>query len=129
MARSPLFPILVCLLLSGCQSPLLVFPGKQLQGETAQAENFEFAADYRLLTLEVNPDDPYSVYLRATVIDGQLYIDAAPARRWGRHIASNREVRIKLGTKIYPAIADSVSDPDILSSFLNGRAVYRITPR
>ena len=117
------------LILSGCQSPLLVFPGKALQGETTTTESFAFAARFKTLQLEVNREAPYSVNLRITVIDENLYIDAAPLRKWSGLLAENPNVRIKIAGKIYPAIAEPVKDPDIVRQFLQNRVVYRVSPR
>ena len=114
--------------LSGCQTPFLVFPGKALQGELGSTESFSFAEQFTLLQLETLVDEPYSVFLRSTVIDGELYIDAAPARRWGKHLAQFNQVRIKLGDKIYPAIAREVTDPELTAKFLPGRKLYRLDP-
>ena len=121
--------LLCCIvLLAGCQSPFLVFPGKALQGEPAITDSFAFAEAFTLLQLETNVIQPYSVFLRTTIIDGELYIDAAPARRWGKHLSQSAEVRIKLGDKIYPARAVEISDPVLKEKFLSGRALYRLLP-
>ena len=119
----------LCLVLFGCQNPFLVFPGKSLSGEERIVESFAFAADYPLLQLETRLEQPYSVLLRTTVIDGELYVDAAPARRWGKYLAESSQVRIKLGEAVYPAMAEVVTDPDITDRFLSGRTIYRIKPR
>ena len=117
--------ILLCLLLTGCQTPFLLFPGTALKGEVAIAESFQFAADFSLLQLEV---DDYSVILRTTVIGESLYIDAAPRRRWGKRLRETSKVRIKLGEKIYPAMVTQVTDPELTSKFLPGRTIYRLDP-
>ena len=56
---------------------MLTLAGKQLKGIEATTTNFAFAERYKLLKLEVNPEKPYSVILRCTVLDGELYVDAA----------------------------------------------------
>ncbi|MFN3235703.1 MAG: hypothetical protein ACE37D_01455 [Pseudomonadales bacterium] len=115
----------VWLLITACQNPFLVFPGKSLSGEVAYTSSFQFAAQFPLLQLETSG---YSVILRTTVIDGELYVDAAPARRWGKYLAETRRARLKLGDKLYPARAEVVSDEAITSRFLTGRTVYRMVP-
>ena len=120
--------LFVLLLITGCQSPMLVFPGKELTGDTGLTESFSVARQYKLLRLEVNPDAPYSVILRTTIIDGELYVDAAPGRKWGKYIAQNNQVKVKLGNTIYPGTCIKVQDQEILNNFLKGRSVYRIDP-
>lgn len=121
--------VFLCLVLFGCQNPFLIFPGKSLSGDEQIVDSFAFAADYPLLQLETRLEQPYSVFLRTTVIDGELYVDAAPARRWGRYLAESSQVRIKLGETLYPANAVVVTDPNITDRFLSGRTIYRIEPR
>ena len=122
------FLLAAIITLVGCQTPFLVFPGEGLTGDEKTAEDFSFAADYRLLQLEVNPEAPYSVILRTTVINQALYIDAAPARSWGRQLAANPNVRVKLGEALYRAVATVETDPDITRRFREGRTVYRLMP-
>lgn len=126
--RHELTLLILLFSLAGCQSPFLVFPGGALDGEAGKTENFSFAREYRTLQLEVDSDDPYSVILRTTVIDGELYIDAAKSRRWSDRLAEDSKVRIKLGDRIYHAAAEVVNDPEITDRFLPGRTIYRINP-
>ena len=116
------------LLLSGCQSPFLVFPGGELQGNNAVTDTFAFAESYQLIQLEVNPDDPYSVILRCVVISGNLYLDAAPARKWGQFIESDPRVKVKLGDDVYKATAVAVTETSITKQFFEGRRIYRLEP-
>lgn len=116
------------LLVTACQSPFLVFAGKALVGEETSTKSFAFASEYSLLQLETHVDEPYSVILRCTVIEGQLYIDAAPRRRWGKNLAQSNAVRVKLGNKIYPALASEVTDASLTRLFLSGRKLYRLDP-
>ena len=128
MSKTRIVLLTSLLLLQGCQTPFLVFAGASLKGEPQETENFAFAARYRILKLEVNPEAPYSVILRCTVINGQLYLDAAPKRRWGQYLLENPNVRVKLGADLYLATAVRTSDPDILQQFIKGRSVYRLDP-
>ncbi|MEM7365803.1 MAG: hypothetical protein AAF525_17430 [Pseudomonadota bacterium] len=103
--------------------------GGQLSGQEQDVDNFSFANQFTLLRLETRPSKPYSVNLRVTVIDGQLYVDAAPGRKWGKHLAVDPNVRIQLGRVVYAARALRVYDEDIVKNFLAGRHVYRMDPR
>ena len=123
-----IFVLPALLLLSACQTPLLTFPGKRLQGVATTTGSFGFAEDYALLKLEVNPLAPYSVILRCTVLDGELYVDAAPLRKWAGYLESDRRVRVMLGSSIYDAVAEKVAAPEITTRFPRGRTIYRLVP-
>ena len=128
LAMKAISMILVLSLLCACQTPVLTLPGKQLKGTEATTTNFAFAARYKLLKLEVNPEKPYSVILRCTVLDGELYVDAAESRKWAKYLESDKRVRLKLGDAIYDAVAESILDPEITERFLKGRTIYRLRP-
>jgi hypothetical protein len=111
-----------------CQSPVLIFSGGTLAGPVSDTDSFIFAAQYKLLQLEVRPEDPYSVNLRVLLHDNELYIDAAEHRRWHKYLKLNPDVRIKLGDSVYRATAVRVSDPEITKLFIRGRTIYRLVP-
>ncbi len=115
--------------LTACQTPFLVFSGGALAGPVANTDSFSFAAQYRLLKLEVRPEKPYAVILRVVMRDGQLYIDAADRRRWHIYLRQNPDVRVKLGSTVYLATAVRVRDPEVAKQFLAGRTIYRLVPR
>ena len=123
------FLALVLVLISGCQTAFLIFPGGELSGREIHASSFRFAGEFELLQLEVRPARPYSVWIRVVMNGDNLYIDAAPGRRWLRYLMDNPEVRIKLGDKVYAATATLVTDTDLLTHFLDGRTIYRLDPQ
>jgi len=117
----------VVLLLSACQSPFLIFPGEALEGQLTYTDSFAFADRYKLLQLEVgNP--AYSVFLRTTLIDGELYVDAAPSRQWAKLLRVSPQVKIKLGDALFAATAIVVTDPSIVGQFLSNRTIYLMQP-
>jgi hypothetical protein len=120
--------ILCCSILSGCQTPFLVFPGGSIGDIVSHTDNFAFAKQHKLMWLEVRPEAPYSVILRCTVFDGDIYVDAARARKWGTLIKENPRVRVKLGTEIFQATAQEVEGKEVTDKFLKGRVVYRLKP-
>ena len=120
--------LLVLLLLSGCQSAFLTFPGGELKGEEFQVSTFSFASGFELLQLEVRPERPYSVWLRVVMHGDQLYVDAANNRRWHQYLKDNARVRIKLGDNIYPANAVKITDADLANEFIKGRTIFRLDP-
>jgi hypothetical protein len=120
--------ILVLIALSGCQTAFLTLPGKQLSGEAISTSSFKFASGFSLLQLEVRPAKPYSIWLRVVMKADELYIDAAPNRRWHKYLKDDSRVRVKLGNNIYPADAVLVTDEKLLKTFLRGRSIYRLDP-
>ena len=125
----PALVVLFLLALVACQSPVLIFSGRALSGPTMETESFSFATEFKLLQLEVRPENAYSVILRVRMYDEQLYIDAAKRRRWHRYLQENNNVRVRLGVSVYRATAIRVDDPDITQRFLRGRTIYRLVPR
>ncbi len=120
--------LLALLMLGGCQSALNPFPRGELRGLEAHSESFAFASDFKVLALETRPQHPYTVNLMVVVIDGQLYVDAAPTRKWHDYIKMDPRVRVGLGGQIYRAVAEEVNDPILIERFLPGRLIYRIVP-
>ena len=81
-----------------------------------------------MLQLEVRPDDPYSVFLRVVMVDDDLYLDAAPGRKWHKLLQENPVIKIKLGEKIYAATVEAVDPSTLRKRFLPGRTIYRVKP-
>ena len=94
----------------------------------SHTDNFAFAKQHKLMWLEVRPEAPYSVILRCTVFDGDIYVDAARARKWGTLIKEDPRVRVKLGTEIFRATAQEVDSEEVTDKFLKSRVVYRLKP-
>jgi len=119
-------PLVVLL---ACGGPLLAIPGGKLAGPvvTDSVVDWSFVAD-PVLDLETRPEAPYSVTLRARLIEGQLYLDPAEGRRWLDHLRANPEVRIRIAGRVYPAQAVLVGAPGELAGFDPTRFVYRLDP-
>ena len=120
----------LCLLLTGCGGPFLVFPGGSLRGEVVEepVTDWSFADDW-FVDLETRPSDPYSVELNYVVRDGKLYIDPAEGRRWFDYIREDPRVRVRFGNKVYPATAVLVGGPGEVEGFPPDRYVYRLESR
>lgn len=112
--------------ITGCSTPFLTLPGKSLQGIEADAESWEFAAEFKIMQLETRPLNPYSVFHRVVLKHYNLYLYAAEHRRWHDYIKQDPEVRVKLGDKIYRARAVEVTDPEELKDFSTSRTIYRL---
>lgn len=141
---------LLCLvvgLVLGCNGPTGLLPGGELEGETRPAPaDWSFAGDYGMGQLETRPDDPYSVNLVFTVLDGRVYVNAGDAEtQWVKNMTEDPRVRLRVDDALYALRAERVTDADELAAF--GEAwtsqsmfrrdpsgydevfVYRLTPR
>ena len=118
---------LLLLPLLGCGGPVLLFPGGELSGEavTEPVEDWSFV-DSTFVDLEVRPEDPYSVELNYTIVDGRLYIDPAEGRKWFDYLREDPRVRVRFDGRVYPATAVLVGKPGELEGFPEDRYVYRI---
>ena len=130
-----------------CGGPLGLFPGGKLAGSVQPPPaNWAGAGEYGLIELETRPDEPYSVNIAYTVVDGDLYANAGDTEtQWVKNIAADPRVLIRMDDVIYPLTAERVTDADEIARF--GRAwtrqgyfyrdpaelgevwVYRLVPR
>ena len=111
--------ILVFLLFLGCNGPLLLLPGGKLDGSGESAPmNWSMAGDAGTVQLETDPEDPYSVNVAYTVLDGELYINAGDTEtQWVKNIAADPQVRLRLKGHLYDVRAVRVSDPTEIARF------------
>ena len=84
------------------------------------------------MQLETRPDDPYSVNIAYTVMEGRLYVNAGDTEtRWVQHMSADPRVRLRLDGVIYELRAERVSDPDELAAFARAwtsQSVFRRDP-
>jgi hypothetical protein len=113
----------------GACAGLNPLPGGALTGCEEITESFAFAQTATLLRLETRGDAPYSVWLRVTLIEGRLFVDAAPRRKWLETLKRNPNVRLRIADKIYPAFAVRTNKPRFTQPFLSGRLIYEMLPR
>ena len=105
--------------LVGCNGPTAVFPGGALDGETQAAPtDWEFAGSYGTVQLETRPEDPYSVNIAFTVVEGRLYINAGDTEtQWVQNMTSNPLVRLRMDGLLYDLRAKRVTDEDEITAF------------
>ena len=100
-------------------NPYGIIPGKQLTEEevTEPIEDWSFVQQYRTVTNEVRPSDPYSVNTSSLLHDGMLYIPSGGGgrSRWAQFLIQDPHMRIRVGTKLYPVTATWVEDPALLA--------------
>jgi len=90
-------------------------PGKRLVGEesTEPVDDWSFVEQYRRVTVEVRPSNPYSVFAGYVLMEKDLYISSAHSR-WAQFLREDSNMRIRLGEKLYPVRATQVEEPDHL---------------
>lgn len=119
--RSVLLVILlvVVLAVSGCSGPFGLLPGGLLDGEARSAPgDWGFAGGYGTAQLETQPDDPYSVNLAFTVLDGRLYINAGDTEtQWVKNMTADPLVRLRIEGTIYLLRAERVTDRAEIATF------------
>ena len=93
-----LFSLLLVFSLSGCNGPFALLPGGRLDGEVEPVPSaWAFAGDYGIAQLETRPEEPYSVNIAYTVMEGHLYINAGDTEtQWVKNMTVNPEVRLRV---------------------------------
>jgi hypothetical protein len=114
-----LFALLLVLAPSGCGRPFLLLPGGKLDGEAAPVPaDWTSAGEYGTAQLETRPQDPYSVNVGFTVLDGHLYVNAGDTEtQWAKNIAANPLVRLRMDGALYDLRAERVTDPADIAAF------------
>lgn len=125
--------LFVILLSVGCNGPFFYFSGGELSGTGRPApQDWSFAGDSGLAQLETSPDDPYSVNIAYTVIDGQLYINAGDTEtQWVKNMTANPLVRLRLDDVLYDARAKRVTNPSAIAVFgkaWTSQSIFRRDP-
>jgi len=111
--------IAFCLMLSGCNDPLVVLSGGELSGTISEVpETWQIDEISALAQLETRPSEPYSINLVYVQMNGQLYIYAGDNRtNWVQHIEEDPRIRLRIKETIYPARAVRVTNDDEISAF------------
>ncbi|MGI9590879.1 MAG: nitroreductase/quinone reductase family protein, partial [Myxococcota bacterium] len=68
--------------------------------------------------LETRPDEPYSVNVVFTVVDGALYVNAGDTEtQWAKNIAQDPNVRLRIDDALYQLRAERVTDAETVAAF------------
>ena len=110
-----------------------LLPGGKLEGEVRAAPpDWTFAGDYGTVQLETRLEDPYSVNIAYTIIDGQLYINAGDTETaWVKNLAVDPRVRLRMDGVLYGLRSERVTDSDRIAAFgraWTGQSVFRRDP-
>ena len=99
-------------------------PGKRITGEevTEPVDDWTFMEKSTRVTLEVRPSDPYSVDIRSFLHEGILYLNSiSPENRWTQYLLEDPKLRIKVGNRIYKALATRVEDAALVNEIQEAR--------
>jgi hypothetical protein len=111
-----------------------LLPGGALDGERVSApSDWGFAGDSGTGQIETRPEDPYSVNLVFTVVEGRVYVNAgASETRWVKNIQADPRVRLRIEGRIYELRADRVTDAAEIAAFgeaWTSQSFFRRDPR
>lgn len=111
--------LLLLLSIAGCNGPLPFMSGGPLQGDVQPVpQSWGFAEDFGVVQLETRPEDPYSVNIAYTLMEGRLYINAGDTEtEWVKHMNSNPLVRLRDDGLLYELRAERVTDATEIAAF------------
>ncbi len=117
----------------GCSGPVMLLPGGSLTGESMPApSDWVFAGDYGTVQLETRPEDPYSVNVAFTVVDGGIYLNAGNTEtRWVKNMTQNPLVRLRMDGRLYDLRAERVTGAAEIAAFAEawtGQSMFRRDP-
>lgn len=107
--------------LSGCE-PSDRTPGLWLRGELIDPppQDWSFTDAHKEIFVEVVTPYflPHSVTIWCAHVDGQLFIGARDpeTKNWPGWLDEDRDIRLKIGPRVYPVSAADVTDDDTLQS-------------
>lgn len=123
------------LLLTGCE-PSDRTPGLWLRGEVVDPppQDWSFTDAHREIFVEVATPYflPHSVTIWCAQIHGQLFIGARDpdTKNWPGWLEQDRDVRLKIGPRVYPVSAVDVTDADTLETVRGAYAEkYALDPK
>lgn len=101
--------------------PLGPIPGPELSGSlvTGPVVDWSFVDDVKVIQVETDPQQPYSVSTWLTRLEQHIYVFAGDETSpWVRNIAEDPRVRIRIEGRIYERRAVRVDDLETLRAFL-----------
>lgn len=103
----------------GCSGPLPFMSGGALEGAVEPPPpEWNFGTDYGVFQLETRPQDPYSVNLAYTILNGVFYVYAGDTEtEWVRHMEVDPRVRVRHDGRIYELEARRVVEPGENATF------------
>jgi hypothetical protein len=110
--RTVFLALMLAAPIAGCGDPLLILPGKALEGSTIAApESWSFTDAVDTVQLETLPGEPYSVNIWVIALDENLYVHAGANRStWVENMEADPNVRLRVKDSIYELLASRVED-------------------
>jgi hypothetical protein len=109
--------VLLALLSLACREPFVRFAGGKLDGEVKPGAP-PLGEGHGTGQLETRPEEPYSVNLVYTILDGKIYVNAGGEERaWAKNLAADPRARLRIGEVIYELRAERVTDRAELAEF------------
>ena len=116
------FAILMTAIVVAACEPNGPKPGQWLRGNVVEPlpQNWAFTDDYQEVYVEVST--PYFIPHSATIwcahVDGKLFIGARDpdSKNWPGWMNKNRDIRLKIGDKLYDVTAADFSDDQTLAA-------------
>jgi hypothetical protein len=110
--------LLACLALA-CREPFAVFPGGRLEAELRPAgAPFSTEDGFATAQLETRPEDPYSVNITYTVVNGRTYVNAGDTETtWAKNVNTDPRVRLRVDGALYELRAERVTDREEMATF------------
>jgi hypothetical protein len=111
--------LLLALAVFGCNGPLGLLPGGNLDGRSAPTpSDWTFAGDYGTAQLETRPEEPYSVNIAFTIVDGRLYVNAGDTEtQWVKNMTEDPRVRLRIDGILYEVRPERVTGSDEIAAF------------
>ena len=110
------FAILITTMILAACEPSGPTPGQWLRGNVVAPlpQDWAFTDDYQEVYVEVSTPYfvPHSVTIWCAQVDGKLFIGARDpeSKNWPGWLDDNRDLRLKIGDKLYDAAAADFSD-------------------
>jgi hypothetical protein len=117
--KLPCWSVMVCffLLITSCE--YLPLSAGALKGDVVPVpDSWSAVAQTKIIQLETQPADPYSVNLWTVEVRGNLYVFAGDNRAtWVDHIAVNSSVRLQAAKEVYALSAERVTEAEEFEAF------------
>jgi len=104
---------------AGCSGPVVLLPGKTLEGQIVAAPgDWSFTDAVSTVQLETLPADPYSVNIWVIALGEHLYVHAGANRsEWVENMEADPNVRIRVDESIYELRASRVETQEEFDRF------------
>jgi hypothetical protein len=96
-------------------NPIGPISGRAVTGTVAAYPgDWSFSDEHSTIAVEVRPEAPHSVTTICFIHDGALYVPAqsGSTKDWTRYVVADPRVRLKIGDRVFEAVATRIEDAD-----------------